>query len=82
MLFSADEHTRILNFTINASMSAELCPYECSIITDWSVIRSTDKAKIGTGEQPSVKQGLGVLAYARCETKVGGESFLGKYICI
>ena len=78
-LMSADEHTRILNFTISPSMTSELQPYECVIITNWRVIKSTDKQPIASGEQPSVKQALGVLAYARCETKIGGEPFLGKF---
>ena len=82
LLLLADEHTRILNFTISPSMSSELCPYECLIISHWTVTKSTDGSKIGSGEQPSVKQALGILAYARCETKVGGEPFLGNYICI
>ena len=40
-------------------MTSEIFPYEGLIITTWSVIKSTDKSKIGSGEQPSVKQALG-----------------------
>ena len=79
LLVSADEHTRILNFTVTPSITAEIMPSECSIITNWRVVKMTDKQPIASGEQPSVKQGLGVLAYARCETKIGGEPFLGKF---
>ena len=63
-------------------MSSVICPYEGLLITSWKVVKSTDKSAIGAGEQPSVKQALGVLAYARCETKIGGESFLGIYTYI